>query len=42
MSYRGLLLSNHNGRPEMQVDDDQQLIVTRLEENMLDIAEEDV
>lgn len=42
MSYRSLFLSDYNGRPKMQVDDDQQLMVTRLEEKVFDIAEENV
>lgn len=42
MSYRSLFLSDYNGRSKMQVDDDQQLMVTRLEEKVFDIAEENV
>ena len=38
----GLLLSDHNGCLEVDVDDDQELVITRLEEEMLDIAKQDV
>ena len=42
LNILGFLLSNHNGVLEMYVDDDNQLVLTRLEEEMLDVAEEDV
>lgn len=36
------LLADENGRLEVNVDDNQQLVVTRLEEQMFDIAEQDI
>lgn len=35
-----LFLANHDGRFQMDMDDDQKLLVTWLEEEMLDVAEE--
>ena len=34
-----LLFSDHNGGLEMNVNDDEQLLVTRLEEQMFDVSE---
>lgn len=36
------LLADHNGRSEMNVDDDYQLLFAWLEEEMFDVAVEDV
>ena len=35
-----LLLSNHDGCPEMDMDDHEQLLVTRLEEQMFDVSKQ--
>lgn len=37
-----LLLADHDRSPEVNVDDDQQLMVARLEEEMFDVAEQDI
>jgi len=41
-THQCLLLPNHDWCSEVQVDDDQQLVIARLEEEMLDVTEEDV
>ena len=38
----GLLLANHDRGLEMNVKDDEQFVVTRLEEEMLDVAEQNI
>lgn len=38
----GLLLSDHNGRFEMEVDNDEHFIIARLEEEVLDIVEQEI
>jgi hypothetical protein len=38
----GLLLANHDGRLEVDVDNDNELVVARLEEEVLDVAEQEV
>ena len=37
-----LLLSDHDGCLEVYVDDDEELVVTRLEEEVFDVREQDV
>jgi hypothetical protein len=42
ITHVSLLLADDDGRLEMNVDDDQKLVVTRLEEEVLDVVEQDV
>jgi hypothetical protein len=42
MTHLGLFLANHYGTLQMHVNNDKHFIITRLEEEMLDIAEEKI
>ena len=38
-TYRRLPLADHDGRLEVEVDDHEQFVVARLEEEVLDVVE---
>lgn len=42
LNVKGLLFPNDDGRLEMQVNDGKEFVVTGLEEEVLDVAEQDV
>jgi hypothetical protein len=41
-TYRGFLFANHDRRLEMNVYEHNELLVARLEEQVLDIAKQDI
>jgi hypothetical protein len=41
-TYEGLLLPNHDWGFEMQVDNNEQFVVTRLEKEVLDVSEQNI
>lgn len=41
-THRGLFLADDDGCFQVKMDDNRQLMITRLEEQMLDIAKQDV
>jgi hypothetical protein len=42
LNVKSLLLSDDDGRLEMQVNDGEKLVVTRLKEEVFDVAEQDI
>jgi hypothetical protein len=41
-TYMGFLLPDHDGRFQMNVYNDQKFLVTRLEEKVLDVSEQNI